>query len=224
MTAESYSVELCIDIAGRLFSIFGCPLCGERHPLRIHAYVERRFTARGQKQRQIIVVFRIFCENNQNKRRRTGKEIQYTLTILPSFLQPYSRFHLGSIVYAFVQYLSRRAESYLDAAVDMGAENAKTFARYFRRMKTGIGAWTSFLHDKLLALDDETPWGRKPKRQEPLTYRWTAFVRLGKRLAVQTHRLPDIPLVLRDHRGYVFALLSQNRLGLGPKKPLKSGP
>jgi hypothetical protein len=165
-----------------------------------------------------IVVLRIRCGVNKKIREETGKKIQYTLTILPSFLQPYSRFHLHCIIYSFVQYFSGRASNFLMAAVDMGAQNEKTFRKYYYRMKNGIHGWTAFIREKLSAIDDELPWSRIPQKKELLKYQWCIFVRLGKRLSMHADTVPGSPVVIliRTHREFVFAMLSQNRMGLGP--------
>lgn len=102
--------------------------------------------------------------------------------------------------------------------MDMGAENGKTFRHYFDRMRNGIRDWTTYVREKLTHLDDESPWSRTPNRKAMLKHQWCTFVRMGRRLAMYMGTLPDSPVIIRtrSHRELVFAMLSQNRMGLGP--------
>lgn len=49
---------------------------------------------------------RIFCEINYHKRLKTGELKQYTLTILPGFLIPYSTVPLDPVHQALASYIS----------------------------------------------------------------------------------------------------------------------
>jgi len=54
----------------------------------------------------VIKVPRFFCENNYRERVKTGEKKQYTLTILPGFLVPYSIIPLDVIHEAVDRYIN----------------------------------------------------------------------------------------------------------------------
>ncbi len=81
-----------------------CPLCGEIHKLRIHAYLIRKIRTNqlcpntGEYKNIEITIISIFC----NKAKKQGK--QYTKRLYPPFVIPECNISLENVMMCFLEY------------------------------------------------------------------------------------------------------------------------
>lgn len=196
-----------------------CFLCKKRHNPSFHAYVKRTYHA-GELQFKSIKVSRIYCAINHRKRKQQKKNIQYTLTVLPSFLQPYSHIPVGSILSGITAYITGDADCYASAALDMNAESDRTFRTYFYRFRKRIIAWLTLLEQLIAMVAMEVAWEKKPAKSKNNLY--SLWNECKKRIAfycgiLEAHQLPGNILLRKElYTQYVFALFSHTQGGLGP--------
>ena len=126
-----------------------CPLCLQPHPVQIHTYVDRTYRDPEQQENGKdyavvpIVVPRLYCTVNHRLRKHDGKPLQYTITVLPAFLAPYSVILIDKIHQAIDGYIGQKPEccSYQQAALKIGCDDPVSFVLYFRRVKQRLSAW-----------------------------------------------------------------------------------
>ena len=201
-----------------------CPLCGKRHSVKIHTYVDRTYKnpqkeeedtegQRGGKSDPCIVVPRLYCPVNYRLRKDTGQPKQYTITVLPGFLIPYSRILVDTIHAALHGYLhgDAQARSYEQAAYMMNCAQPVSFARYLGRVKQRLSAWIVTLTTLLVDLGaDITQTDEQAHGGQDLSEQWMYFLYL----VTKTVQAKVIAEPLRWQ--YVYGLFSYQRMGLGP--------
>ena len=163
---------------------------------------------------------RFFCENNYRERVETGEKKQYTITILPGFLVPYSIIPLDVIHEAVDRYITDPGTSQQAAAFCMYCENSLSFRLHFLRIRKRLSEWITFLIQLVIALEGEI------KREEikniahyenPLQATWKKFNRLSDKYFLLYSMLPKAPVIKeRFYHQYIHAVLSCNNMGLGP--------
>jgi len=92
-------------------------------------------------QRDHGFVIRLKCPIIGKLRKYGLSSKPYTLTVLPVFIQSYSRFECGKILSAISGYVKNVYKSHLTATLEMRAENEKTFSNYLHRAKLRCAEW-----------------------------------------------------------------------------------
>lgn len=201
-----------------------CLLCGKKHPVKIHTYVDRSYEDPQQKEKKegetkrenmvIIVVPRLYCPVNHRRRKDSGEPKQYTITVLPGFLVPYSRILVDTIHAALHGYLlhgDAQGRSYEQAAYTMNCAQPVSFARYLARVKLRLPAWIVTLTDLLVDLGVEiTQADEHGHGGQDLRRQWMCFLYLVTKI-VQARVVAE-PLRWQ----YVYGMFSYQRMGLGP--------
>jgi hypothetical protein len=83
-------------------------------------------------------VVRIYCTVNYRIRKQTGEMIQYTLTILPGFLIPYSIIPADPIHQALESYITKGEIKQVGAALKMRCLSASSFRLFYSRVVSCI--------------------------------------------------------------------------------------
>ena len=196
-----------------------CLLCNKRHKAKIHGYIKRTYH-KGEWKYKTIKVLRIYCTINHCKRIQQDKNIQYTLTVLPSFLQPYSHIPIRTILSGIISFISGDAESYASAALDMDAESDRTFRTYFYRFRKRIKSWLILLEQLITMVTMEISWQKKPAKNKNDLY--ALWKECKRRITfycsiLESYPLPGNILLRKElYIEYVFALFSHTQGGLGP--------
>ena len=204
-----------------------CLLCGKKHPVKIHTYVDRTYEAPKKKEEEqenkegqsegkngsSIVVPRLYCPVNHRRRMDSGEPTQYTITVLPGFLVPYSRILVDTLHAALHGYLhgDARCRSYEQAAYTMNCAQPVSFARYLTRVKLRLSAWIVTLTELLADLGVEiTQADEHGHGGQDLRGQWMCFLYLVTKI-VQARVVAE-PLRWQ----YVYGMFSYQRMGLGP--------
>jgi hypothetical protein len=201
----------------------GCPLCNGKHPPQFHCYAGRSFKTEqteGQIKEEVVAtqVPRIFCEINHRKRLDTGELKQYTLTILPGFLIPYSTIPLDPVHQALKSYISEGRLTQVGAAMRMGCLSPASFRLFYSRVRERVQSWTDLLIQLVVTLGghirEEAP---NPPQQTELQARWAWFVLLSAEYMSRYARLPNTKVIAQKFVWqYMYAVLSRHNMGLGP--------
>ncbi len=167
----------------------------------------------------VIKVPRFFCPNNYKKRKR-GKKKQYTITILPGFLVPYSIIPLDAITEAVDRYIKEPGTKQQAAAFIMYCITPLSFRLHFSRIKNRLSGWITFLTQLLITLGGEIK-GEDVKNiayyENPLQAKWKRFKLFVVEYLLLYSRIPG-GLVIKErfYYQYIHAVLSHNHMGLGP--------
>lgn len=160
---------------------------------------------------------RIFCEINCRIRKETGERKQYTLTVLPSFLVPYSRIPVETVHEALDGYIRTRCLQ-IGAALRMHCLSASSFRLFYRRVCERLGRWLFILARPLSAFAeavDGVVVGES--KREKLRDQWQCFLALSLEYVRLCVRPAEAALVGEKFlRPYIYAVLSRHYRGLGP--------
>ena len=108
-----------------MFLLHGCILCGEKHSLKIHAYVSRGVRSREEENIEIIIIV-THC--------KTAKERgdQYTKRLLPHFVIPECNIDLENVL----QYIVLHPDGSVDfdeASQMLGTQDIRTIRKHIAR-------------------------------------------------------------------------------------------
>jgi len=198
-----------------------CPVCSERHPPKFHCFVRRTYrrdpTEKGEETATIEVV-RIFCEVNYRIRKQTGEPKQYTLTILPGFLIPYSVIPVDPVHEALDSYITKGELTHVGAALKMRCRSAASFRLFYLRACRRLESWTALFLQLVLTLGGkvkEAEIGQERRRE--LQAQWVWFVLLASEYVRFYSRLPATEVIeMRFLQQYIYAVLSRKQMSLGP--------
>ena len=198
-----------------------CSLCGRKHPPKFHCFVRRTYRVDAVEEGEetaTIKVVRIFCEVNYRIRKQTGEPKQYTLTILPGFLIPYSVIPVDPVHQALESYITKGDLRQVGAAVKMRCLSAASFRLFYSRVCGRLESATALLVALVLALGgkiEQTDVGQERPRE--LQAQWGWFVLLGSEYVRLYSRLPSTQIIARKYlHQHIYAVLSPRRMGLGP--------
>lgn len=172
-------------------------------------------------EQKIITIFRILCINNLFERRKTGKPLQYTLTILPGFLIPYSRILVNSIFLAIKYYITANQPTLLKATFLMNCVNISSFRRYYLRFLAHLNNWILFIIQITIALGGESKQEEikeiKEKEGDEIKHSWYRFQNCKKEYFSIHSQIPDTIIVIENFQNqYLHVLFCGNQMGLGP--------
>ena len=203
-----------------------CPLCGQPHTVRLHTLVDRTYkTTENKEHRSVrctvtIEVPRLFCAINYQLRKHTGEPLQYTITILPGFLVPYSTIPCDVIHHAVDAYLSTdsKINSYTDAALEMECEHPLSFALYLYRVQQRLSVWISFLLQLLIVLGAEIQnldsYTSSPMR---FSAQWSSLKLLATTYFLNRDKIPHFTHIPQPFQWqFLYASFSRHHMGLGP--------
>lgn len=142
---------------------------------------------------------RIFCKNNYRKRIETKESLQYTITILPGFLMPYSRVRIDLLFTAFTYYLSGKIRNQYEAALFICCDSRHSFALYYKRIMNHVGYLYEYFKVQIETKRNEV--SLKTSREK-----WESIVCLMKETVVAK----------TSWQVYLNAMIFGNRMGLGP--------
>jgi len=204
------------------FSKGVCPLCGKEHSPKFHCLVQRTYridpSENGGEETATTKVVRIFCENNYRIRKRTGEKKQYTLTILPGFLIPYSTVTVDPVHQALDNYITNPGLTEVGAALKMGFLSTASFRLFYSRVCRRLEQWTTLLLQLVLSLGGkikEADASRKPSRK--LQAQWAWFLLLAYEYLRVYSRLTSTEIISRRFLWqHIYAVLARNQMGLGP--------
>ena len=158
---------------------------------------------------------RIICPRNLNE--SSLKTKQYTITILPAFIQPYARKKTQDIIDACHKYINGTYKNQIQSAVNLGAENVKSFIRYFNRVKTRISDWIVLLSSKISHISGENKYFAKPFKLENIKYKWNQFTLKVREYFKEINKLNSGFIILAKYQiTFILAVFTLSNTGLGP--------
>ena len=166
---------------------------------------------------------RLICNTNKQLNKRYNLSLPYSVTILPSFISPYSRHTVKQVTTAIANYANDRTKNIVEAAYDMGAENEKTFLRYYKRFKERYETWRTVITSKLAKLNISSLWKRQPVfmqiTPQPIKRKWENFCLLVDEYCSEISKIKNssnIVLFGLFNIQYVLAIIGETNKGLGP--------
>lgn len=191
------------------------------HQPKFHCFVQRSYRnasiAEG-KETTTIAVVRIFCDKNYLARKLTGEPKQYTLTLLPGFLIPYSVIPIVPVHDAIDAYIMKGNLTQIGAALRMRCLSAASFRMFYRRVCKRVNQWTALFLALVAALGGnikEAAMGTKSSRK--VAAQWAWFVFLASEYVRVYSRYPATEVITDQFLWqHIYAVLGSRRMGLGP--------
>ena len=194
-----------------------CPLCGEGHPPKFYAFVNRSYRDLEKGSTEWILVPRVICLLNKLRRQEGDASVQYTLRVLPGFLIPYSRVVVDAVQGALEAYLGRQEVTGPGATFRMGCLNPSSFRLFTRRVRERIGPWISFIGEIVLSLGGTVSAQQPPAAASGLRAQWAWYAPLVCEWLRVHERQPGSAVILGPlWWQYVYAALARRQMGLGP--------
>ena len=165
-----------------------------------------------------IEVVRIVCRSRQKLRKRTGKKLQYTLTILPSFLIPHARITFTGLSNAVPLHLGGKD---FDLVLNtLSADDPRTFGLHFGRVLKRTPEWNLAIGRWVIDMGKTD----KPKTlcetfrlKERTLHPWEKFIGLASEFCRRLESLGQVTAILEDEQlPMVHARLTFAGMGLGP--------
>jgi hypothetical protein len=177
----------------------GCPLCQKNHKVNLFTIVSRQIKT-GIDSITKLDVARILCKKNYHKRKKTGEKLQYTITILPAPLIPYSRIPVETVFSSFNAYITGELKNQYETVLQMNCENRHSFRLYYLRIKNLLAHWYYFFTKGEYKAEEVTSFTTKNL--------WLALSNFMRELA---H-----PFYIAYWQAYTHAIYCVNKMGLGP--------
>ena len=186
--------------------------------LRRKILQDRAERGRDPRRRGCTQVPRIFCEINYHKGLDTGELKQYTLTILPGFLIPYSTVPVDPVHQALESYISEGGLTQVGAAMRMGCLSPASFRLFYCRVRKRVYRWTGLLIQLVVTLGgnvrEEAP---NAMNHNGVQAYWGWFVLLSAEYLSVYSRLPNTKVIPQTFVWqYLYAVFSRDHMGLGP--------
>ena len=192
-------------------------MCKRKHEIIFYSFVERKSFNNIKCSNTKLLLIRIICINNYQINKKTNSNLQYTLTILPAFIQPYARKTTEKIINATVKFINNETLSLQEAALSMGAENIKSFTRYFYRILDRIDDWIIHVLKKISEITGNNNYERLPYKTKTINQKWKYFMELIHDYCNALESLSTGILLLKNNRiCFMFAVLCMNIKSLGP--------
>lgn len=166
----------------------------------------------------------ILCKKNREKNKsiknrgpghnEPAQKHQYTLTILPSDILPYARFLTEKILSAIDHYEAGTCTSYQAAALHMGAENEKTFKKYYLRAQNNLAFWFAEASERVSAAASKILM-----QTGPLKNIWPTYNALIDAYGEERNKIPGTFDVFSGNTQEHFqAYFAQYGKGLSPER------
>ena len=166
---------------------------------------------------------RLICNVNKELNKNNNLSLPYSVTILPSFISPYSRHTVKQVITAIANYVNGKTKTIVEAAYDMCAENEKTFLRYYNRFKNRYKTWRAVITSKLAMLNISSSWKREPiliqKSLQTIRKKWETFCLLVDDYCSEISKIKNssnIVLFGIFNLQYTLAIIGEEHKGLGP--------
>lgn len=164
-----------------------------------------------------ILVPRLICLPNKQRKRDGEIGVQYTLRVLPGFLIPYSRVVVDAVQGALRAYLGQQEVTEEGAAFRMGCFNPSSFRLFYQRVCRRIAGWVTFISELVLTLGGTVSSQQPPAGSPGLRAQWAWYIRLALEWQGVHDRQPGASVILRPlWWQYVYAALARRQMGLGP--------
>ena len=218
----SLTIPFCFDLTSHspfdlleasytYFTNNPCPLCQKVHPVKFLCFVQRISFKNN------VTVIKIICLNNLNSNKTNNTKLQYTITLLPAFIQPYARTSTQQIIEANEGYINNQVTSQQEAAMLMGRENPASFKRYFTRVNERIDNWIINLLKKIseITLINNLKWSLQVKNS--ILEKWEYFCKLTEKYIDEIDKLNTGLLILKENKlPFIMAVLCPGIKSLGP--------
>jgi hypothetical protein len=143
-------------------------------------------------------------------------KLQYTITILPGFIQPFARKTTESIINANIDYINNKI-CQQEAAFNIGYENRSSFAKYYMRINERIDSWILLLTKKISEITNTNNFTPKPFIKKSIQEKWGLFTGLtNKYFKVIDNIVTNLIIFKSDTLSCILALFSSSIKGLGP--------
>lgn len=166
-----------------------------------------------------ITTFRIICTDNLNKNRQEGLRLQYTLTILPCFLIPYSLVPV-SLVFISIQHYIESRVSLKEAAIIMNCSTSISFKLYYLRCKKYIKEWVMVIIQLLISINGECEHKKIKEiknNDNNIKQDWVSFQKYLDEYFNQLSKLPDSTMIKSELKyPYIHNHFCHVQIGLGP--------
>lgn len=199
---DSYNHFRFADWLHKYFKIHPCLLCGEIHELDIFKYKPRKISPDNSKE---ALVVRIWCDTHYEENLISDKDIQYTITVLPGFLIPFSRVPVPDIWNAAEGYLNENMTQQ-QAALQMNCSSRHSFSRYYRRLCSRFTLWIMILA-KMLNVPP-------PEQNPEVKAGWKSFKILIAKLRMEKVAKSSGSIISRFQ--FALTILGGCKMGLGP--------
>ena len=186
-------------------------MCHKYHQIKFHSFVLR-------KSFQIDNIFgvRILCNYNYYLNKSKNTKLQYTITILPAFIQPYARKSTETILNSSIDYINNDIIQQ-EAAFNLGYENISSFTRYFYRITDRIDCWILNITEKISEISSNNDFTPRPFNKKTIKEKWEDFLVLVNKYfkIIETHDTGI--LILDEHKvPCILAIFTSSIKGLGP--------
>lgn len=133
-------------------------------------------------------------------RQEQQKPLQYTITILPGLLMPYSRIPAEKVFKTVAEYMLGQIRDQYAAVIQLGCNSRHTFSLYYIRIQEKLDIWLEATHPAVqeIEADFSRPAGKK----------WEIISRGMKDWTPPHHS--------DKWRAYGHAMFCFRQMGLGP--------
>ena len=179
-----------------------CPLCGNNHPPEFHGFAPRTYRkeqdeGEPEEGKEHLRAPRLICRENKRRREKSGKPLQYTVTILPGFLISYSTILVDAVHRGLDSYLGKQTVTQTGAALKMGCRNPRSFRLFYLRASRRMYLWTGLLMQLVTMLGGTLSQEQKTDGKDQLHGGWMWFSLLGEEYLRLYGRVPEGVLILQ---------------------------
>jgi hypothetical protein len=126
--------------------------------------------------------------------------LQYTITILPACLIPYSRIPAEKVFNAFTDYINKKTKTHFEATLILGCNNRHSFRLYYIRIIGKLDTWLTFFQS-------ESKEGEEAVNKS-VNMKWKTIVTSMKDWTS--------PHLTDKWQAYGHTMLCHKKMGLGP--------
>ena len=186
------------------------------HPVTTHSYRVRMFLWNFNTLE--IDVVRIVCKSRKKRCKKTGEKLQYTLTVLPSFLIPHARVTFFGLSKAIPLHLDRKDFDFV--LNTLSAEDPRTFGLHFGRISKRIPEWNLAIGRWIIDMgktDKPKTLDETFRLKDRAIHPWEKFIGLASDFCRRLESLGQVTAILEDEQPIiVHARLTFSGMGLGP--------
>ena len=153
-------------------------------------------------------------------RKNENIKLQYTLTLLPFFMVPYSKVLFDNTLKAIDNYIGNEKSNQIIASNELNFENTKSFRLFYSRIQKRILKWIAIMAQLITQMGgtiDEAQINDNRIYINPLHSNWLLFnhyIKIYFEIYATLSGTEIIPDVLRHQ--VIFDLLNRKNMGLGP--------
>ena len=166
-----------------------------------------------------ISIFRIICSNNFNRNKKEGSKLQYTLTILPCFLTPYSLVPVNLIFNSIQQFIINPNVTLKEAAIIMNCSSSLSFKLYYLRFQKYIKDWVMIIIQLLISIEGACKQEqiKEININNNTKQNWDSFKKYLNAYFNQLSKLPKSTMIIEELKyPYIHNHFCHIKMGLGP--------